>query len=124
MADDKRLICDAAALEDGGKGVRFSDRALRRAASGVRRSLRRPVYAYVNRCAHVPIELDWVQGEFFDFSGLYLICSTHGATYLPETRLLRRRALQRPPAGAPAGGRDRRPGFSDHSESKEDNYHG
>ena len=25
------------------------------------------------------------EGEFFDLSGLYLICSTHGATYLPES---------------------------------------
>jgi len=31
------------------------------------------------------VELDWNGGEFFDDSGLYLICSTHGATYLSET---------------------------------------
>jgi len=43
------------------------------------------VYAYVNRCGHVSVELDWVEGEFFDLTGLYLICSTHGATYRPET---------------------------------------
>ena len=43
------------------------------------------VYAYLNRCAHVSVELDWAEGEFFDLTGLYLICSTHGATYLPES---------------------------------------
>ena len=43
------------------------------------------VHAYLNRCAHVPVELDWVEGEFFDLSRLYLVCSTHGAAYLPES---------------------------------------
>lgn len=42
-------------------------------------------YGYLNRCAHVPIELDWARGEFFESSGLYLMCSTHGAIYEPET---------------------------------------
>lgn len=42
-------------------------------------------YAFLNQCAHVPVELDWVEGEFFDGSGLYLICATHGATYEPDT---------------------------------------
>lgn len=42
-------------------------------------------HAYLNRCAHVPIELDWNEGEFFEAGGLYLICSTHGAMYAPES---------------------------------------
>ena len=43
------------------------------------------VYGYVNRCAHIGVEMDWRPGEFFDDSGLYLICATHGAVYRPET---------------------------------------
>jgi nitrite reductase/ring-hydroxylating ferredoxin subunit len=43
------------------------------------------VCACLNRCAHIPLELDWNEGEFFDQSGLYLICSTYGATYQPDT---------------------------------------
>ena len=43
------------------------------------------VVAYLNRCLHVPVEMDWRPGEFFDDSGLYLICATHGAVYRPET---------------------------------------
>jgi nitrite reductase/ring-hydroxylating ferredoxin subunit len=43
------------------------------------------VYAYVNRCAHVPVEMDYEHGAFFDYSKLYLICATHGAMYLPHT---------------------------------------
>ena len=53
------------------------------------------VYAYVNRCAHVSVELDWIEGEFFDLTGLYLICSTHGATYLPESGRCVARPVQR-----------------------------
>ena len=43
------------------------------------------VYAYINRCAHIPTQLDWMEGEFFEASKLYLICSTHGAVYEPES---------------------------------------
>ena len=41
--------------------------------------------AYLNRCAHVPMELDWNEGEFFESSGEYLMCATHGALYEPLT---------------------------------------
>jgi nitrite reductase/ring-hydroxylating ferredoxin subunit len=43
------------------------------------------IYAYLNRCAQIGVELDWREGEFFDDSGVYLICSTHGAIYEPHT---------------------------------------
>ena len=43
------------------------------------------VYAYLNRCAHIAMELDWKQGKFFDTDREYLICSTHGALYAPES---------------------------------------
>ncbi|MEK9777197.1 MAG: Rieske 2Fe-2S domain-containing protein, partial [Quisquiliibacterium sp.] len=39
--------------------------------------------AFLNQCMHVPVELDWQPGRFFDLDGLYLICATHGATYDP-----------------------------------------
>lgn len=44
-------------------------------------------HAYLNQCAHIPSEMDWQPGQFFDLSGLYLICATHGALYLPESGL-------------------------------------
>jgi nitrite reductase/ring-hydroxylating ferredoxin subunit len=85
MADHSRVICDSSALQEGGKGVRFRVRTAygEEPAFAVRFSGK--VYAYLNRCAHVPVELDWEDGAFFDYSKLYLICATHGATYLPET---------------------------------------
>lgn len=85
MAGRERLICDGSELAEGGRGVRFEvERYGRQEAAFVVR-YDGVVRAYLNRCAHVPVELDWVEGEFFDLTGLYLICATHGATYLPET---------------------------------------
>lgn len=39
------------------------------------------VSAYVNRCSHLALELDWEPGQFFDIDDKYLICATHGALY-------------------------------------------
>ena len=41
------------------------------------------LHAYLNRCAHVPAEMDWQPGEFFDAEKRWIICSIHGATYEP-----------------------------------------
>jgi nitrite reductase/ring-hydroxylating ferredoxin subunit len=79
------FICAADALQDGGKGIRFPVEAFGAAATGFVVRHAGQVRAYLNRCAHVPVELDWFEGEFFDSGKLYLMCSTHGATYLPET---------------------------------------
>lgn len=85
MAEEKRLICAGSALKDGGLGVRFTvDRNERSVPAFVVR-YRGKVYAYLNECAHVPAELDWQHGEFFDHSKLYLICAIHGALYAPDT---------------------------------------
>lgn len=43
------------------------------------------VHAYLNRCAHVAMEMDWQPNRFFDDSGRWLVCASHGATYAPAT---------------------------------------
>jgi len=43
------------------------------------------LHAWVNRCRHVPMGLDWVENQFFTADGAYLQCATHGAWYLPDT---------------------------------------
>ena len=78
-------ICGPDALIDGGNGVRFPVIAFGAEATGFVVRHGGKVYAYLNRCAHVPVELDWFKGEFFESSKLYLMCSTHGAIYAPET---------------------------------------
>ncbi|CAG0927046.1 MAG: hypothetical protein EFKGCFLK_01797 [Rhodocyclaceae bacterium] len=85
MAEAQRLICAGAELADGSRGVRFDVPTAHGEKSGFVIRHRGRVYGYVNRCAHIGIEMDWRPGEFFDDSGLYLICATHGAVYRPET---------------------------------------
>lgn len=85
MVAVERLICASADLLESGRGVRFEiDRDGRKDSAFAIRYHGR-AYAYMNRCAHVPVELDWTHGEFFDADGLYLICATHGALYDPAT---------------------------------------
>jgi nitrite reductase/ring-hydroxylating ferredoxin subunit len=78
-------ICDSSALQDGGKGVRFPVTVGSYDTSGFVVRYDGVAYGYLNRCAHVPIELDWAEGEFFESSGLYIMCSTHGAIYSPRS---------------------------------------
>jgi nitrite reductase/ring-hydroxylating ferredoxin subunit len=41
------------------------------------------VRAYLNRCAHVPTEMDWQPGQFLDSDRRWILCSIHGASYEP-----------------------------------------
>jgi nitrite reductase/ring-hydroxylating ferredoxin subunit len=43
------------------------------------------VVAYLNRCVHVPTEMDWQPGEFLDSEREFIICSIHGASYEPRS---------------------------------------
>ncbi len=85
MAANKRLICVAAELEEGCKGALFELVYEGRTVPAFAVRYDGKVHAYLNRCAHVAMELDWRPGEFFDQSGLYLMCATHGAMYAPES---------------------------------------
>jgi nitrite reductase/ring-hydroxylating ferredoxin subunit len=80
-----RVICAGGELVEGGDGVRFDIEWNGETAPAfvIRHGGR--VYGYVNRCAHIAMELDWTPGKFFDADGEYLICSTHGALYAPES---------------------------------------
>ncbi|CAN5796458.1 Rieske 2Fe-2S domain-containing protein [soil metagenome] len=78
-------ICSSAELLEGGLGVRFPVTAGSDDATGFVVRYEGVAHAYLNRCAHVPIELDWAPGEFFESSGLYIMCATHGAIYTPDT---------------------------------------
>lgn len=42
-------------------------------------------HAYVNRCRHVPMAMDWIDNQFFTEGGRYLMCQTHNACYEPDT---------------------------------------
>ncbi len=78
------IILKSEVLEDGAKGIRFPLPMLGEFATGFVVRFHGKPYAYVNQCAHVPIELDWNEGDFFTAQKDYLICSTHGAHYRPD----------------------------------------
>lgn len=76
-------LCAAEALQDGGIGLRFD--VVVGGAPAIAFAVRHDgqVRGYLNRCAHVAMELDWQPGRFFDDDGQWLVCSTHGALYEP-----------------------------------------
>ena len=80
MDRGERLICPSGELADGGPGVRFE---LGAHAQGFAVRFLGRARAFVNRCPHAGTELDWQPGQFFEESGLYLMCSTHGALFEP-----------------------------------------
>lgn len=87
MARPSRLICEGSALEEGGNGVRFNWAPAGGEGKGFAIRFDGEVRAFVNRCPHLGVELDWEPGQFFDDPKLYLICSTHGAVFEPDSGL-------------------------------------
>ena len=85
MADGERLICAGEALAEGGRGVRFELIRFGKVQPAFVVRYDGQPRAFLNQCGHVPVELDWQEGEFFDDSRLYLICATHGALYHPAS---------------------------------------
>lgn len=85
MTGDPIPLCNAADLVDGGDGVPFDVVYYGQTCRGFAVRYRGQAHAYLNRCTHVPIEMDYQPNKFFDSTGCYLICATHGAIYSPDT---------------------------------------
>jgi nitrite reductase/ring-hydroxylating ferredoxin subunit len=78
-------LCNSADLAEGGLAVSFdvlhggqTCRAFAIRFQGLPR-------AYLNRCAHVAMEMDIREDRFFDDSGRWLLCASHGAVYEPAS---------------------------------------
>lgn len=81
-----KLIGSTQELEEGGKGFRFDVKHSNGEtipAFAVRFDAQ--YFAYLNKCGHIAVQLDYMPGEFFSDDGQTLICSTHGAEYAPDT---------------------------------------
>ncbi|HEV8691793.1 MAG TPA: Rieske 2Fe-2S domain-containing protein [Ideonella sp.] len=76
-------LCASGDLEERGLAVVFDVMLWRQPARAFAMRFDGRVVAYLNRCAHVPTELDWQPGEFLDQDKRWIICSIHGATYEP-----------------------------------------
>ena len=85
--DDEQplLLCASDALAERGKAVSFEVLQWKRPERAFALRFDGEVHAYLNRCAHVPTEMDWQEGEFLDSRQQYIICSIHGAVYDPRT---------------------------------------
>jgi nitrite reductase/ring-hydroxylating ferredoxin subunit len=80
-----QVLCASADLEEKGRAILFEVLVYRQPARAFALRYDGRVVAYLNRCAHVPAEMDWQPGEFLDSDREFIICSTHGAVYEPLT---------------------------------------
>jgi nitrite reductase/ring-hydroxylating ferredoxin subunit len=78
-------VCLAADLLEGGLAVPFDVVYAGQTCRAFAVRHEGQVQAYLNRCTHVAMELDFQPDRFFDTSGQWLMCATHGATYSPAT---------------------------------------
>ncbi|MBK6613308.1 MAG: Rieske 2Fe-2S domain-containing protein [Ottowia sp.] len=78
-------MCNAADLQEGGLAVPFDVEYGGQTCRAFAIRFEGQVYAYLNRCTHVAMEMDFQEGRFFDDSGRWLLCATHGAAYAPDT---------------------------------------
>ncbi len=85
FAPQEMVLCNSAALVDSGEAAPFDVIYQGQTCLGFAIRYDGTVYAYLNRCSHVPMEMDYQPNRFFDVSGHWLICATHGATYSPKT---------------------------------------
>ena len=78
-------LCNSTDLVDGGRAVGFDVEFAGQTCRAFAIRFRGQVHAYINRCTHVAMEMDWRPDHFFDDSGQWLLCATHGAHYDPAT---------------------------------------
>lgn len=77
------VLCESPALAERGRATVFDVLLWGQPARAFALRFDGRVVAYLNRCAHVPVEMDWQPGEFLDLDRRWIVCSIHGATYEP-----------------------------------------
>ena len=78
-------LCRSADLVNGGLAVPFDVVFAGQTCRAFAIRYQGEPHAYLNRCTHVAMEMDFQPNQFFDSSGDWLICATHGALYQPQT---------------------------------------
>lgn len=78
------FLCDACDLAESGRALVFDVMQYRQPVRAFALRWQGQVVAYLNRCVHVPTEMDWQPGEFLDSDKRFIVCSTHGAEYEPS----------------------------------------
>lgn len=80
---EPQYLCDSAALQECGDAVMFEVMEGGQGAQAFAVRFDNVAVAYLNRCAHIPAEMDWQPGKFWDMDKRFIICSVHGALYDP-----------------------------------------
>ncbi|MDB5929534.1 MAG: Rieske (2Fe-2S) domain protein [Polaromonas sp.] len=78
-------LCNARDLRNGGLAVPFDVVYAGQTCRAFAIRYEGLPQAYLNRCTHVAMELDWQPNQVFDDTGQWLLCASHGAAYHPET---------------------------------------
>lgn len=78
-------LCNSADLANSGEAVPFDVIYCGQTCRAFAIRYQDQAHAYLNRCTHVPMEMDYQPNRFFDSTGHYLMCATHGAMYQPHT---------------------------------------
>lgn len=84
-ARNDSCICLSEDLENGGSGIEFNVLKNDEVLPAFVIRFHDVVYAYINRCSHMELKLNFINDDFFDLNKESLICATHGALYKPET---------------------------------------
>ena len=77
-------LCGSDELVERGDAVVFDVIQWRDKATAFAMRFDGEVVAYLNRCVHVPTEMDWEYGKFLDSGRDFIMCSIHGASYNPS----------------------------------------
>jgi nitrite reductase/ring-hydroxylating ferredoxin subunit len=77
------LLCSSAELAERGRAHVWEVMQWRQPARAFVLRFDGELKAYLNRCSHVPTEMDWQPGEFLDMDKRWILCSIHGAMYEP-----------------------------------------
>jgi nitrite reductase/ring-hydroxylating ferredoxin subunit len=82
---EAQTLCPSSGLANGGMAVPFDVAYAGQTCRAFAIRFNGRVHAYLNRCTHVAMELDWQPNQVFDDTGQWLLCATHGAAYLPDS---------------------------------------
>lgn len=80
----RKLLGSVGEIEHG-KSKKFTLRRGQRELEALLVNFEGKHFAYINRCPHTGITLDWVNNQFFSSDNRYLMCATHGAVFEPPT---------------------------------------
>ena len=83
--DELLPLCNSHDLVEGGQAVPFDINYAGQTSRAFAVRFKGQPHAYLNRCTHVAMELDWQPNRVFDDSGQWLLCASHGAAYVPDT---------------------------------------